>query len=264
MSQDRYQRRVGGVASPPPLVLPRCARPSPLPPAACSWRYRSAALLLPNALAGAAGPSAASVLGSARAAIDAQPGVHVVFAGHSSSAAERIVADVGTTGGTETATDGKAELSVRVTPTAAYVSGTRSGLTMLFSFTTAQAKQVGTRWVYWKAGTSPYANLKADVTMPSVTALLPKAAGTRVSTANSGVAGAPVYVLRWTSPAAGTTPKLSNTLTVSARSPNLPVVAASTAPKGVKLTSTFSQWGEDVEVPVPPAALTIDSSKVKG
>ena len=73
----------------------------------------------------------------------------------------------------------------------------------------------------WKAGTSQYANLKADVTFAAVTALLPRAKGTRLSTGLTN--GANVYVLKWTAAASSSTPMLSNTLTVSASGQSLPV-----------------------------------------
>jgi hypothetical protein len=252
------------------VSLPPLALSPVLPPLSPAIRHlipalAAGALMLSDPLAAAGtGPQPVSVLRSVRAAIATQRGVHVVFVGHSSSAAERIVVDVGTNSGSETATDGKAELSVRVTPTGAYVSGNRAGLTTLFSLASAQAKQVGTRWVYWKAGTSAYDSLKSDVTMPSVTALLPKVAGTTLSTTAPGGTAVPLYVLKWTSLAAGAAPKLSNALAVSALAPNLPVEVTSTGPKGVKLASTLSRWGEDVVVSVPPSALTIASTKIKG
>jgi hypothetical protein len=120
-----------------------------------------------------------SVLTSTKAAIAQQTGVHVVFRANSGSSptTEKIVADVGVTTGEETVSEGQSHLAVRVTPGYAYVSGDSSGLTTIFGLTAAAAKKVGSDWVSWKAGTSQYANLKADVTFAAVTALPPESEG---------------------------------------------------------------------------------------
>jgi len=133
-------------------------------------------------------------------------------------------------------------------------------MTTIFGLTAAQAKKVGSDWVSWKVGTSQFANLKADVTFAAVTALLPKAKGTRLST---GIAnGANVYVLKWTVAASSSTPMLSNTLTVSAGGQSLPVEQISTAAGGTKATTLLSGWGELVPASAPPAASTIASPKI--
>jgi hypothetical protein len=205
-----------------------------------------------------------SVIASARTAISKQTGAHVVFTASagSSSTAEKIVADVGVTSGAETITEGTAHLAVRVTPTFAYVSGNSSGLTSLFGESSTDAKKIGTDWESWKAGTSQYSNLKSDVTMTSIAALLPKAKGTKLSSVVTK--GTKLYVLKWTTAATSSIPKLSNTLTVSTGETTLPVEGTTTASGGTKATTTLSRWGEHVLVSTPPAASVIASSKVTG
>jgi hypothetical protein len=203
-----------------------------------------------------------SVLTSTKAAIAQQTGVHVVFRANrgSSATTEKIVADVGVTTGQETVSEGQSHVAIRVTPEYGYVSGDSSGLTTIFGLTATQAKKVGSDWVSWKAGTSQYAHLKADVTFPAVTALLPGAKGTRLSTGLTN--GANVYVLKWTAAASSSTPMLSNTLTVSAGGQSLPVEQVSTASGGTKATTQLSGWGELVPASAPPAASTITSTKI--
>lgn len=206
--------------------------------------------------------SSGSVLEAAQAAIAEQTGVHVVFTAHSGSTgiSEKIIADVGVAGGTETIREGAANLAVRVTPTFAYVSGNSSGLTKLFGMSSADAKELGTKWEAWKVGTSQYASLKSDLTMKSVSALLPKAKGTRVS---SGIRqGEALHVLTWTTPATASVPKLSNTLAISANAPTLPYSKSATAPGGTKITTTLSTWGENVVVHVPPSDKTVLSNDI--
>ena len=237
----------------------------------CSSRPRRAltlgttTLVLSAALAGTAyggTVTSGSVLTSTKAAIAQQTGVHVVFRANSGASAttEKIIADVGVTTGAETVSEGQSHLAVRVMPGYGYVSGDSSGLTTIFGLTSAEAKKVGSDWVSWKAGTSQYANLKADVTFAAVTALLPRAKGTRLSTGITN--GANVYVLKWTVAASSSTPMLSNTLTVSASGPSLPVEQISTASGGTKATTLLSGWGELVSASAPPAASTIASPKI--
>jgi len=205
-----------------------------------------------------------SVLQTAKEAIAKQPGVRVVFVASSSSTSktEKIIADVGATSGVAAISEGAAHLAVRVTPTDAYISGNSSGLTTLFGLSAAEAKKVGADWVSWKPGTSQYSNLKSDVTLPSVTALLPKAKGTKLSTAIAN--GVKVYVFLWTTAATGSTPKLSSRLTVSASGLTLPIEVTTAASNGAKATTKLSKWGEDVLVSAPPAASTVASSKITG
>jgi len=90
-----------------------------------------------------------SVLRATRAAITAQTSAHEEFVARSSasSVVEKIVANVGATSGSETVSDGKEHLTVRVTPTAGYIRGNQTGLTDLFGLTAAQAKKAGSHWV---------------------------------------------------------------------------------------------------------------------
>ncbi len=216
-----------------------------------------------GAVASAAEITTTALLSNVKAAIAQQTGVHVAFAaysGSSSSITEKIVADVGTVSGTETIFEGTADLAIRVTPSFAYVRGDSSGLTTLFGLTASEANRVGTHWEFWKAGSGQYKNLKSDLTMSSILALLPKVRGTKLSTETSG--GTSHYVLSWTTAATSSLPKLTNTLTVSAVGATLPITRTSSASGGTKITSTLSKWGESVVVPTPPVSSTIASSKV--
>jgi hypothetical protein len=210
----------------------------------------------------AADVSSASVLASARTAIASQTGVHVVFTAHSGSTGitEKIVADVGTTAGTETIFESSADVAIRVTPTFAYVSGNSSGLTNLFGMSSANAKKLGTRWEAWKAGTKQYTNLKSDVTMKSVSDLLPKAKGTKVATDSRH--GATLYVLTWATPATTTVPKLSNRLALPAQGAALPNSQTTTASGGTKIKTALSKWGETVTVQPPAPDRTVSSSHI--
>jgi hypothetical protein len=222
------------------------------------------AVVLPLAVLGAPASAgtvtAATVIKEAKAAIATQSSAHLEFdAGSStSSATEQIVADVGAHGGTETVTDGAAVLHVMVTPEDGYISGSASGLTSLFGMTAAEATKVGKRWEFWKKGTTQYKNLESVVSVQSLQSLLPKSKGTKVSSQDSH------YVLTWTSAASGSTPKLTNTLTITAKGTSLPVEETSTDAGGEKVTTSISKWGEAIVVHAPPAASVVAASKITG
>jgi hypothetical protein len=211
-----------------------------------------------GATSGGAGVTTASLIKQTKAAIGKQSSARVEFDAIStaSGATEKIVGDLGTSAGAERISDGNAVLSVRVTSTGAYVSGTPTGLTSLFRMTAAQATKLGSRWEYWKAGTTQYKDLKADVTVPSLATLLPPAKGTTMSAQGSG------YVLKWTSAASSTTPALTNALIIS--SANLPMQETSSDASAEKTTTTISKWGETIVENAPPASRTLAASKLKG
>jgi hypothetical protein len=217
-----------------------------------------------GAVARATATTASSVIKAAKKAVAGQAGVHVVLVAKngSSSDIEKIVGDVGRTGGTEEISEDKATLTVEVTSSYAYASGNSSGLTTIFGLSSADAKKVGKRWVSWKAGSSQYSQIKSDTTVPSVAALLPDAKGTKLSTEITN--GSTFYVLKWTTAATSSTPAVSNSFTISGGAAMLPVKEVATDSTGTKVTTSFSSWGEQVAVTVPPLTSTVASSKITG
>ncbi len=209
----------------------------------------------------AGSPSVSSVIKTVKAAMKKEPGAELVSTEHStsSSAGAKESLEAGTTSGQETFSKGDADLAIKVTPTDAYVRGSSSGLTTILGMSAADAKKIGSKWVYWKHGTTQYADLEADVTVSSLTSVLPKAKGTKLST--RATKGSTLYVLRWTTAATSSAPKLSNTLSVSTRT-DLPVRATSTASGGTKVDTTFSDWGKHVLVSAPPAGSTVPGSTI--
>jgi hypothetical protein len=224
------------------------------------------ALVMSTALgvAASAPTTTSSVLKAAKAAISKQTGVHVVESFKSGSTSGLMIADLGTKSGEETLEDtfseGKAIVSYKLTPTHAYISGNSSGLTTISAFTAAQAKKAGKDWISVKAGTSAYATAKSGVTISSQAVLLPAANGTTLSTAVTD--GVHLYVLKWTTAATSSMPKVSNTMTISAVGATLPVELIMTTASSGSSTTKFSKWGEQVAVSAPPVASTISFSKV--
>jgi hypothetical protein len=217
-----------------------------------------------GAVARATATTASSVIKAAKKAVAGQAGVHVVLVAKngSSSDIEKIVGDVGRTGGTEEISEDKATLTVEVTSLYAYASGNSSGLTTIFGLSSADAKKVGKRWVSWKAGSSQYSQIKSDTTISSVAALLPNAKGTKLSSEITN--GSNFYVLKWTTAATSSTPAVSNSFTISGGAAMLPVKEFATDSTGTKVTTSFSSWGEQVAVTVPTLTSTVAYSKITG
>jgi hypothetical protein len=170
-----------------------------------------------------------------------------------------VTVDFGTKSGKETFSEGKANLTLKVTPTYGYISGNSTGLTTIFGLTAAQEKKVGKDWISVKSGTSEYAEFKSSLTISSRAGVLPATKGTTLSTTLTD--GVHLYVLKWTTAATSSTPKLSNTMTISAVGATLPVEEITTASSGSD-TTKFSNWAEPVAVSAPPVASTISYSKV--
>ena len=219
------------------------------------------ALVMSTALGVAASAAAttSSVLKAAKAAMAKQTGVHLVDSSKSGSSSILAIVDFSTKSGEETFSEGKVRLTLRVSPTYAYISGNASELTAIFGLTAAQAKKVGKDWISVKAGTSEYAAFKSGLTISSLVGVLPPTKGTTLSTTVTD--GVHLYVLKWTTAATSSEPKLSNTMTISAEGATLPVEEITTASSG-SATTKFSRWGEHVVVSAPPAASTIAESKI--
>ena len=218
----------------------------------------------PSARPSARAETTSSVLASAKAAIAKQTGARLslTVTSSSSSDTEKITTDSGVTEGMETIALGAATATIKVTPSYAYISGSSSGLTTIFGLSAAQAKKIGKHWVSFKAGTSQYSDFKSGVTMSSVDSVLPQAKGTKTSMAD--VKGTKVYVLTWTVAATSSTPKTSDTLTISAVGAALPIKETASDAAGDHETLLLSKWGEHVSVSAPPAASTISYSQLTG
>lgn len=211
----------------------------------------------------AGSPSVSSVIKTVKAAMRKEPGALLVSTEHSTSSSRvaKESLDAGTSSGQEAFSSGSADMAIKVTPTDAYVRGSKTGLTTILGISAADAKKIGSKWVYWKHGTTQYSELEGDVTLSSLTSVVPKAKGTKLSSHDTG--GSTLYVLKWTTAATSSAPELSNTLSVSMRT-DLPVRSTSTDSSGTKVATTYSDWGKHVDVSAPPARSTVPASKITG
>lgn len=219
--------------------------------------------------ASASAATASSVLLAAKAAIAKQVSVHLVITSKSGSrsSVESVIADLGKKSGREVISQGKATVTVEVTPASGYMGGNSSGLTTIFGLSATDAKKLGGRWASFKPSTSQYPNLRSATTIGAVTGVLPPAKGTRLSIESvkgtKTTKATRLYLLAWTTAATSSSPKLANKLTVDAVGAALPVEETTTASSGSEVAK-FSKWGERVVVRAPRAGSAIAYSKIIG
>jgi hypothetical protein len=231
---------------------------------------RLLSLVLPTALVltpllsttqASASTSTSSIVAAAKTALANQHSVHLTVSIVQGSVTTVEVADLGTSTGIESIVAGSAKATVEVAPTYGYMAGDSSGLTSLIGLTSAQAKKLGSKWMSLKAGTTPYSELKTAATIPAVQSLLPAVKGTTSSTETVG--NTKLYVLKWTSDATSSTPKLTNVLSISMGKTPLPVKETKSEASASE-TTVFSKWGESVVVHAPSAATTVPYTTIIG
>jgi hypothetical protein len=199
----------------------------------------------------------ASVVTAASNSILAQKSVHVVITGHkagSTTAAERIVADIGTETGTESIRSGTATAAIRITRTDAYFTGTPAGLTTFIGLPPAAARKAGARWVDIKNGTSEYNDLAAEDTMAALPASILPATGNAAQLSAATMSGRKVYILDWKTAPSGSGGQVSERLILAATNQALPISESTTA-NGDSQTVTLGNWGGTITVRVPASAM---------
>ena len=215
--------------------------------------------VLASAQASVASTSASSVLTATKAALASEHSVHLAVSIVQGSNTTVEEADLGTSTGVESIISGTAKATVEIAPAFGYMTGDSSGLTSLIGLTAAQAKKLGTKWMSLKAGTAPYSDLKSAATIPALQALLPAVKGTASSTETVG--NTKLYVLKWTSAATSSSPKLTDVLSISMGKTPLPVKETESDGSASE-TTEFSRWGESVVVHAPAAAATVPYTSI--
>lgn len=115
-------------------------------PLALSFLALSGTLIVGLALGAEAatkGPTSASVLASAKKSLDKESGVHIVVTTVDNKVKSSVVADIGLTRGTETYVSGSETFTITVTPKAAYLYGSKKGLTTLMGLSVSEQSKVG-------------------------------------------------------------------------------------------------------------------------
>ncbi|MGA7833878.1 MAG: hypothetical protein WCA31_01575 [Acidimicrobiales bacterium] len=227
---------------------------------ACAIVLSSSALVLGVPLAAQAAvknPTTKTVLAAAKAALANESGVHVKVTTISGKVDSSVVADIGKTSGSETYVSGDETFTITVTPTYAYLSGSKSGLTTLMGLTAAEQSKVGTDSISMKKGSTPYSTFQTNLTSGAFSGLLPPAKGTTLLAKRDSATNG--YQLSWTEAATTSTPKSTSIMTISSGTKALPL-KESVKTSSSKSKTTFSKWGEDVKVEVPTS--TIAYSKI--
>jgi hypothetical protein len=183
----------------------------------------------------------------------AEKGVHLVITGTrpgASDPAERIVADVGTSTGTESIASGSASAKIVVTRDAAYYAGNQAGLTTLIGLPKAAASRAGSHWVMIRKGTREYQDLAVEDTIAALPGTLLPGSSDAVTLATRTSDGHKVYVLAWSATDSGTGTTITEKLLLTAGARALPVAEITTA-NGYRQTARFTNWGKPVTVHPP-------------
>ncbi len=203
-------------------------------------------------------PTTSSVLKAAQKAMLKESGVHVNVTSTNGTEVSKVVVDIGAKYGAETIQEGSKKVSIIVTPTDAYLSGTKTGLTEIMGLTASEQKKVGTLSIVMKAGTTPYQSFQANLTTSVLPTILPKLKGTKFSLDTGSQKN---FLLTWTTTATSSAGATKNVFTLSSGKETLPVKEVVTSKAGGG-TTTFSKWGEDVVESAPAASSTIAYTKV--
>lgn len=232
-------------------------------------RFSLISLALGAALALTAGPIAAqasvsnpttkSVLKAAKTAMGKESGVHIYVATKSGASKSTVVVDIGATYGEETITTGKSIVKIIVTPTDAYLSGSKTGLTTIMGLTAAEQKKVGNLSIAMKAGSAAYTRFHSNLTTAVLAGIMPVAKGTTFKV--GGGTNSKDYQLTWKTSATSTASATKSVMTISSGSKTLPIKEVITGSTGGG-TTKFSKWGEHVVEQAPPTADTIPYATV--
>jgi hypothetical protein len=198
------------------------------------------------------GATAAHVLTATKSALSNVKGVHIDVSSVQGTTKSSVSADIGATAGRETYTTGDETFTIVVTPTYAYLSGSKAGLITLMGLTAAEQKLVGAKAISMKKGSSAYTEFADNLTTGAFTNLLPTAKETSLlPTRDKATDG---YQLTWVTKATSSNPKATSVLTVSSGKKALPIKETVTTAEGSSLTS-FSKWGESVKVSAPSSTV---------
>jgi hypothetical protein len=198
-------------------------------------------------------PTVASLLKAANAALLSEDSVHVKVSTISGKVASSVIADIGKTSGRESYHSGDESFTISVTPTYAYLSGSKEGLIKLMDLTEVEQQKVGTHAIAMKKGTSPYTTFDSNLTSSTFANLLPHAKGTTLLAKRDAATGG--YQLSWHEAATSSSPASTTVITISAGKKALPLKESVTTSEG-KSKTTFTQWGEAVKVTAPTSTVS--------
>lgn len=202
-------------------------------------------------------PTASTLIAAAKSALAKEKGVHVSVSAINGKADNTVSADIGRTSGTETYVSGNESFTITVTPSYAYLSGSKLGLTTLMGLSAAEQKKVGTAAISMKKGSTEYTSFETNLTSAAFSELVPPLKGTTLLSKRDKKTNG--FQLTWSAKATSSTPKTTSVMTISSGIVTLPIKEKVTTSTSVSNT-TFTHWGETVVVKVP--SKTIAYSKI--
>jgi hypothetical protein len=207
-----------------------------------------------------AGLHASGVLGTALSTMKAAVSVHVnirqvqqsrtaVYSDDSSDGAGRQ----------EITISGGEHAIVLVVGKVTYIQGNEAALTGYFGFPAAAATRLVNRWISFRPGDTGYQQVTSGVTLAGLASEL-ELTGPLTIKALGTVVGQSVVGVHGTVPASVGAPAGSKaTLYVAASGRALPVSYQIDRADSLRLTVTFSRWGEPVHLTAPPRAIPVTS-----
>ncbi|MGZ4119352.1 MAG: hypothetical protein ACXVQS_01705 [Actinomycetota bacterium] len=157
--------------------------------------------------------------------------------------------DVGTTQGTQRITIGAQRAEIRMIGTRLYLFANRAALAQFMGFPAQLATRLQDRWVSFAPTDAPYKDIAASLTLDSAMTEIAMS-GTLAKTSETTIDGVRVVGLTGTANGGG-----AETLYVHATGDPLPV-SERVSDQGNSVTTTFSAWGEPVNVATPKGSVS--------
>lgn len=209
--------------------------------------------------AGASASGASAVVAATRKAILAETAVRVTSTARSTKThkvTETAVFDAGRTSSEQRYAASSARVAIRLTPTDAFFSGNKSGLTSMFAMPANDVAKVGSKWVDVKSSETQYKDFSSAVLASIPGDFLPGAAAKHLRLTTATRAGTKDHVLAWTATANGITGTFR--LWVPATGHALPVQETERQGTTTQLT-TFGHWNEHLVVAAPKRVIAYKS-----
>ena len=201
-------------------------------------------------------PTVKSVVSATTKAIATETSVRFTVASTDTKTkqVEEVTEDAGKTAGLQSLILGKAEAFVRLTKTAAYLSGNAKGLSTIFGLPAKDVTTVGTKWILIKSGTTQYTDLAAGGTIgPLASEILPPTSS-KVTVSQHKLNGQEATSLAWTQTSSSGSVKLVLNVAATGKSLPLQLIATTTTDSAV---TNFGHWGESITVNIPTKTIAV-------
>jgi len=211
--------------------------------------------------------SAKQIVAAAVAAASRQSSFHFVETSAAGSSTERIVADVGSSGGEQkiTVTEGteSSYVTVLLAKKTAYFTGDVVGLEGFAGVSAKLAAELAGKWISVPSSNAGFSSLAGSLAVKTAAPRLVGLDGTLTRGTVSDTLGrpaVPVKVVQTTS-----TGSLALTLYVSTKGAALPILIEGTTKasgsSARSISARFSKWGEALHVSAPKSSISVSEVK---